>query len=232
LNTKTIPIYYLLLSAFSLGLLVLIVFFFTSKQEVSLSEKLVTAIAFCGSCLLGISVTLRPNWVRRLFSQHFVQQKSRANKHPEITFLGHHPLCPPFRSHVISIGKKTLCAGCLGLALGAGGSLVFFLIYLFAELPPLLTSQQMFLVGIFLVIFGLIVGKITKHRPSGHVVFNIGFIAGFLFITLGILELTARPSFAILAVLFSWLWIATKKELSIWNHHTICQSCSRTCKMY
>jgi uncharacterized membrane protein len=192
----------------------------------------VTAIAFCGSCLLGISLTLRPHWMRRLSSQHSMQQKARTNKHPEITFLGHHPLCPPFSSHVISIGKKTLCAGCFGLAIGAGGSFVLFLIYLFVEPLPLLTSQQIFLMGIFLVILGLLFGKITNYRPIGHVVFNIGFIAGFLFITLGILELTGRPAFAILAVFFSWLWIATKKELSTWNHHTVCQSCFRTCKMY
>ena len=233
MKTKRTHQYYLLLSALSLIVLVVIIWFFPMDYPSSFYDKLVTGVAFCGSCLLGVSLTVRPNWMRRYISRSSpLPQRKTTKNHAEMTFRGHHPACTPFRSHVISIRGNIRCGGCLGLALGAGASLVLFVVYLFVSPLSFLVSHVMFLTGVCLIPLSLAATKNTARHSMIRVILNFVLIVGFLFITLSILEITARPSFAMLAVLFSWLWIALRKELSLWNHHTICQSCSRTCKMY
>ena len=233
MKTKRTLRYYLLLSALSLIVLVIVIWFFPTRQPPAFSDKLVTGIAFCGSCLLGISLAVRPNWLRRYASQSpSLPQRNTLKNHPEITFRGHHPTCIPFSTHVISIKKNIICAGCLGLALGAGVSLVLFVMYLFVGPLSFLMSQGMFLTGLLLILLGLTATKNSACHSLIRVLLNFLLITGFLFVSISVLEITARSSFAILTVLFSWLWIASKKEHSAWDHHTICQACCCSCKVY
>ena len=69
MNRKKSAIYYLVLSVIgALMILVLLWFIPSEDRAVSFFDRLIVGGAFVLFCLFGISLALRPNWIRRMRS--------------------------------------------------------------------------------------------------------------------------------------------------------------------
>jgi hypothetical protein len=81
-------------------------------------RNLVAGSAFSMLCILGILFALFPGSC----STKLKTWKSHGESYSSITKTNlktHHPSCENYATHVLRIGKRTFCATCSGLAVGA-----------------------------------------------------------------------------------------------------------------
>ena len=227
-------IYYIILSTLAVVLLLLVIFIgYSNLNTTKITDKLFVGVTFIVSSFFGISLAKYPGWLRRLtgYGNHNHTKKQTQNitqKH-----IGHHPKCDKFRSHIIKIKNKTYCAGCLGLEIGSIISIILMLIYIFVISS--LSSNLFHLV----VFFGIIIIAITYveimisiRLAIVHTVSNVFFVVSFLFIVIGVTEITRNGIYGIISVLLSFLWLDTRIQLSKRQHIQICKNCIKSCKMY
>lgn len=218
---------YVVLSAVA-TLLLLLVFTLKDATDVETRSRQIITGLFMASCLFGISLAFKPNW-RWLFMKKATARKGR----PGIDLppkKGHHPACGRFRRHVISTVSKVHCAGCLGLAVGA--VIAIFLAVTYYIQPGFIPWNRMVpLMGLLLIAMTM-AGTLSRIGTHGRLILNVIFVPGFFFIVVGVLELTGSLIFAFLTLVFCFLWLDTRIQLSRWAHHGICRRCSRTCKTY
>jgi ABC-type nickel/cobalt efflux system permease component RcnA len=195
-------------------------------------DTLVVAGMFITACLWGLSLTLRPNWWRKLISEDAQGYKKQSSLQTR-DFCGHHPDCNRFKHHRVTIGGKILCAGCLGLATGSIVVIVLTIVQVVtvAEWPYYLSYFLIFL-GFLMTAFAL--GEIIlPHRHViVHMLSNVILVVSFFLITMGVFQLTGDTVYAGITMVFSFLWIDTRIQLSRWHHKRICAGCPESCKMY
>ena len=129
--------------------------------------------------------------------------------------------------------NKTLCAGCLGLSIGAIISIILAIIYIVTiRKEPI--SGFYYVVFIGLIIIGLTYAEIMLplRHAIVHVISNIFLVLSFLLITVSIFEITGNKIYGTISVIISFLWLDTRIQLSNWKHTMICEHCNETCKMY
>jgi len=225
---------YIILSIIAALLLLLIAFFgFSNTITIGLNDKLFVGIFFIISCLIGISLAIYPGWLRRLLKRksHVTTNQNtqkRARKRE-----GHHPNCYRFKSHAIRIKNKLYCAGCLGLALGCILSIFLMVIYIQIDIN---LSVNIFH---FLIIFGLImIGFVfveimrVKRNTFIHIISNSLLVISCLIIAISITEITSNKIYGLISIIFSFLWLDTRIQLSNYHHTLICNNCVNSCKMY
>jgi hypothetical protein len=190
--------------------------------------------AFLTSCLIGLSLALKPNWMKGIIrSERDKEYQISDYGGPQRSRYGHHPDCQGFNLHVIKTEKRTYCAGCLGLALGSVLGIVLVCLYIF--FPPIFESIppiSIILVGFTFIVFNFIVGIIRNRDQYLHIGSNIVLVMGFFFVIFGVLEQSANISLGIFAVILSFLWLDTRIQLSHWHHKNICGNCANSCKAY
>jgi hypothetical protein len=226
--------YLSLLFAFIAMVFVVLIDLFTPAPTtpVPLDDKLVVSAFFIVSCCVGMSLALYPGWFRQRATIH-VMTREQVNGPPSRAFSGHHPDCSRFDAHRITIGARTWCAGCLGLVVGALGSIVLMALYVAASPAiPRFGSQLLFLLGFVCVIIVFIETLVKNRRPTPHLFFNVALIVGFSLITMSITELSGKGLFGVLAVLLCAVMLSTRVTLSSWRHQRTCDSCTASCKMY
>lgn len=197
-----------------------------------ITEKLFVGGAFGSSCVLGISLALRPNWIRRLLTQwgHNQGQDLEAGLRRRI---GHHPDCDGFQSHTVQIGGRSLCAGCTGLAIGAGTSIVAMSLYVVLPVSiPSTVWDLLIVLGVGLVVTNYIEISLLPGKALHHLVLNALMVLGFLLVVIGLLSLTGNPLIGLLGVVVSFLWLDTRIQISKWRHTETCRACARECKAY
>jgi hypothetical protein len=235
LSQKNNVITYLILSL--IGILILVVAIllsYPSDDTIGLFDRMIIGGAFITSCILGLSLALKPNWIRSLKKQGNVKKarfskitKQRRGHH------GHHPDCSGFSSHVIKTKNKTYCAGCMGLAAGSILSMILIILYI---IIPMDVNRMIFflmlLFGLFFIIMNFIKVLIRGKNSILNLSSNVLLVVGFFFVVIGVFQLTGKITYGILAVILSFLWLDTRIQLSSWNHRRICNDCNDSCKVY
>jgi hypothetical protein len=235
LSQKRSLIFYMILSI--LGVILLFIgslYSSPNKGSITTFDKTMVGGAFITSCVIGLSLALKPNWMKGIIkgkqdkefqnSDYSGLQKSR---------YGHHPDCKGFNLHVIKTDKQTYCAGCLGLGLGSVLGIILVGLYIFFPLIfESMSPISIIMVGFIFIIFNFLVGVIRNRNKYLHMGSNVVLVMGFFFVVFGVHEQSANILLGILAVILSFLWLDTRIQLSHWHHKNICGNCANSCKAY
>jgi len=172
-----------------------------------------------------------PNWVHRLGIK--VKLKIQKNQSHQIKHQGHHPVCKKFKEHTIKIGDNVYCAGCTGLAVGAGFAIVLMCIYLIIRFESYNELSELFLALGFIIIGMILLQNMPgPGSASTRVISNSGLPVGCFFIVIGTLEYTGDIIPGLIAVAISVLLVDTRIQVSNWRHVIICKFCENECKVY
>jgi hypothetical protein len=185
-------------------------------------------LVFC--CIFGISLAIYPGWFKRFFKKekHFLKTQKKGRK-----LHGHHPDCGQFENHIVNFKNRTFCSGCIGLSIGCFISIFFVLIYIFFNIG--LDSNIWYLVFIFglIMIFFVFIEIVFKGKYRFfHIFSNVILVFGFVIVSISIFELTGDKIYGLLGIIFSFLWLDTRIQLSNYLHSSICSDCVKKCKMY
>lgn len=225
--------YYLVVSVIGACIVMAMTFFGSSEAEnLDASDRLIVGGAFIGSCLLGISLALRPGWIGRAVgrgngpSEGHGRAETRGRR-------GHHPDCEGFASHVLTTDKGALCAGCTGLASGSVMAIVLMSIFVIipARMSPGIPGLFV-LLGIILIVVAFGEIALPKRNALLHAAFNGFLVIGFFFVVIGVFHSTGDATSGLLAIVVSFLWLDARIHLSNWRHAKICENCSEVCKAY
>jgi hypothetical protein len=210
-----------------------ITFFVSSDAEnLDVLDRLIVGGGFIGSCLLGISLALRPGWIGRAVGRG----NGPSEGHGRVGTRerrGHHPDCEKFEDHVITTDKGALCAGCTGLASGCMMAIVLMSIFV---IIPARMSQG--IPGLFVLLGTILIvvafGEIALPQRDAllHATFNGLLVIGFFLVVIGVFHSTSDATSGLLAIVVSFLWLDTRIHLSNWRHTKICENCSEACKAY
>jgi hypothetical protein len=223
-----------MLSLIGIALLIIGSFFTSSSgSNITSSDRLIVGSAFFASCLLGLSMALRPNWLKGLLSGEKEEPKDEVHTSVIRIRSGHHPDCQGFASHKIKTKNKTYCAGCLGLAFGAVTGIILLFVYLFMpDVVNLMSSFSMIITGLIFIGFNFLVVAARNKNSFMHLISNVILVAGFFFMVVGMFQYTKSVSYGILAVIISFLLLDTRIQLSHWHHERTCVLCKDSCKVY
>ena len=234
MNQKMLVIYYLTLSTIGAALILVVSRFSSSDTNtIHLFDRIVVGVVFISSCVFGISLAVRPNWIKRFIERESHDAKKRKLRTKLRGRQGHHPDCERFESHTIKIKDKVLCAGCTGLALGSIVSILLMGVYILLpnEIPPTLVNISI-MPGLVLIALNCIETVIPTRNTLLHLISNLFLVIGFFFVVMGIFQSTGSMIYGIFGVLISFLWLDTRIRLSGWRHARICKDCNETCKVY
>lgn len=231
MSVKKYAIYYSFLTTFGIIIILLISLLSESFGSLNFFDKIVVTGTFIICCLLGISLSIYPAWMKRMIKSY--KNTKEVNKNiKKIKFVGHHPYCENFKSHTIRISKKIYCAGCLGLIIGFTISIILSIIYLLTETNFTLNFKFLILYIGLLVLIIVFVETSTITKPILHIVSNILLIIAILFILIGILEITNDKSYGFISIMISFIFVETRINLSKLKHVRTCKNCIKDCKMY
>ncbi|UCG69393.1 MAG: hypothetical protein JSV09_16735 [Thermoplasmata archaeon] len=233
MNRKWNLISYLIISIIAAILIILVSRFNQSEEgTIGFFDRLLVGGAFIFCCVFGLSLSLRPNWVRRLrkherYGGH-VPESQTTKRHK-----GHHPDCRGFEGHTLVFYDSTLCAGCTGLAIGSLISILLTILSLGLSIDS--SNSILYLLvslGLIFIALNYIEILIPIRKAYAHLIGNIFLIIGFFLVIIGVFELTGSSAYGLLAVIFSFLWLDTRVQLSTWKHTDICENCTESCKAY
>ncbi len=232
MSQKRTVIYLMILSATATAMIVTVSWQpLSTAPSPNLLDKLLVGGAFIASCLFGISLTIRPAWMRRLIgsnNEEVPRQLAQARAR-----RGHHPDCGHFNSHTFNWKGRTLCAGCTGLA--AGSIVSVLLMSLYVALPvglPVGVLQAALVLGLALVGAKYVETVLPLNRAYARIISNSLLVVGFFLVVVGFLELSGSVVFGVMGVLFSFLFLDTRIQLSRWQHIRACRDCVEDCKVY
>jgi len=192
--------------------------------------KLLVGAPFILSCLVGISLAFRPSWISRRLKGR--EKSPVEGEKASRSIRGHHPDCDMFEGHVVTIDEKTVCTGCLGLAVGATISIFLMLSYMI--FPSDFSSFSLYLLlitGLALVAFSLIEAAYARSRFI-HVLMNVILVLGFFLTVMSVFQLSGKPIYGWVVIIISFLWLETRIQIANWRHDRICSSCSEECKIF
>ena len=225
---------YIVLSIVAASLVILLVFFGDTNTGTNLNIRLFVGFTFIICCIFGILFAKYPGWTKRILKNvdHSISPLEKVNK-KKLKYQGHHPNCNQFENHTINIYGKICCAGCFGLAIGCMVSILtmVFYIVIFPNFSDHIYYILIFL-GLGIISLCFIEIRVRKRNLGIHVFLNILFVVSFFLITVSVLEITGELLFGFVAILFSFLWLDTRAQLSFWQHTRICAECDKNCKMY
>ena len=222
---------YLILSIIGASLIIFLVLFFPINDiKVEFFDKLVVGGLFIISCIFGISLAFKPNWTTTCLDQDIHKIDTKHVREKAKSRIGHHPLCGQFDSHRIQINNEIQCAGCTGLAIGAGISIIITIIYLVFPIQiPKFIFFYFILLGLFFIIFNFTQIVSFQNNAKAHLFSNVLLVIGFFLIVVGLFQSTGKIFFGILGIMTSILWVDTRIILSKWNHDRICELCKDKC---
>ena len=234
MKQKNEVIYFILLSIIAVIFLIVLIYFGSSKiMIIDFYDRLLVGGLFIVCCSFGISLAFYPGWYRKILKPNKNKLDNKNDKKVLRKRKGHHPDCDQFKNHIICIDKKVLCTGCLGLAIGSMISVLSILIYL--VFTNGITSTVFYILvflGLIMIFFNFVEIMFPIRRRLLHIFSNVFIVIGFLFIVISVFELTGSKTYAIIGIIFSFLWLFTRIQLSHQRHIYICNSCKEKCKMY
>ena len=234
MKEKNEVVYFIILSIIAVFLLLVLIYFGTSyKQPIEFYDKLLIGGILIISFLFGISLAFFPSWYKKIFPTGKSNPDIKNDKKMLRMRKGHHPDCDSFKNHVIRFGEKVYCTGCIGLAIGSILSIFLILVYfLFPYDISSYVFSFLFFLGLIMIAFNFIEIMFPVRNRYVHIFSNVLIALGFFLIIIGIFELTGSISYAIIGLIFSFLFLITRIQLSHRRHSLICKFCSKKCKMY
>ena len=235
MNNTSHEYYYLLLSIMAGFLLTLIILFdsISASSPKPFIEKLYLFSGFLAACIFGLSCAWFPNWYRNIFRKKNLQTMNSSLNKIKKNRKGHHPDCKNFHDHIITINHNVYCTGCFGLSIGFILAIILTAIYMI--LPLILPT---FLLIISYILSLLIIGYVyietvlNRNKKWIHIATNALLILGLNLLIITIYELTSEIQYGFIALLFAFLFIETRIQLSKQKHKLICAECENICKMY
>ena len=182
---------------------------------------------FAALLVLGAAATFFPRRCSRSIVNTEDLDPSRYTSISGVRLIhGHHPLCGRFTGHELTVAGKSICAGCLGLLIGATSSLLLSAVYLmFNPVIPLGVGM----LGLTFVILGLLYIPVLKNLPTGlRIAVNAIFVVGFA-LTLMVVVGVGNAEMAFITIGFFVFWMYTRIQLSQWRHNIICDGCDESC---
>jgi protein-S-isoprenylcysteine O-methyltransferase Ste14 len=195
-------------------------------------QKEAIGAAFGAICMLGIIAGISPSRCNQLLMHvqtNEIGHKERENTTREktgISFIGHHPNCGSFSSHVIQIGGRIYCAGCVGLVVGATIALVGTVCYVVLQSLSAQLVLVMFWSGLAGVTLGLLQYELFIHKASFHFLLNVIFVVGAFLLLVGVSEMNGSLSLGIYFLLVILFLINVRSTLSRLEHEKKCAICS------
>jgi len=145
---------------------------------------------------------------------------------------GHHPKCLGFSNHEFQIGKKTYCAGCIGLLIGASISLVTVSTYFISQVQLDKEAIPLIGFGFITVLVGLLTPIFIDGRSVIRLTTNAFLILGMSSILVGADALLHNIQIDLYLIALDMLWLTTRISLSQLNHERICANCTQECVPY
>ena len=182
---------------------------------------------FTALLVLGAAATFFPRRCSRSIVNTEDLDPSRYTSISGVRLIhGHHSLCGQFTGHEFTVTGKSICAGCLGLFIGATSSLMLSAVYLmFNPVIPLGVGM----LGLAFVTLGLLYIPFLKNLPTGlRTVVNAIFVVGFA-LTLMVVVGVGNVEMALITIGFFVFWMYTRIQLSQWRHNVICDGCDEQC---
>ena len=218
------------ISLFGIVLSSSFVFFFAGFEDDFAFRNLVVGSAFIAVCVLGLVAALFPSSCSAVprARKSNTQNGFVSNMHKE-SFRAHHPACENYRTHILHVGNRELCATCSGLAVGAvvaviGACWYFFGIFS-AGMPSVLV-----LIGAVGVALGLLQSALPEFsNGSARFFASVFFVVGAFLMLISVDESLESTFVDLFLVTLSLLWIATKIALSRRDHQRTCSQCSKFC---
>ena len=234
MKQKSIVIQYIIFSFIAvLLLLILTLFVNPNNSNLSIFDKSIIGIFFIISCLIGISLTNNPGWIKRLLKNQFQKTSNNKTKKNVRKREGHHPDCYKFKLHTIEIKNKKYCTGCLGISIGGIISIILMIIYIINNVKIPLDILSYLVISGFIII-GLVFIEIMLNRRKifTHILLNSLLVISFFIIVVGITEITGSIIYGIICIILSFLWLDTRILISNRHHKLLCNNCDKSCKMY
>ncbi|MEM2897559.1 MAG: hypothetical protein QXG01_08355 [Candidatus Bathyarchaeia archaeon] len=228
-----------LLAISIVGILIasILLFLATPKIDESLQERSFVGLLYASNCVFGMIATFFP----KTCSQAFYPEKLKPNSFEayddskETCFLGiklthgHHPNCEEFLNHEIRVGKKSFCAGCTGLFIGASISLTMVLAYFFGQTRVHGPFNFLIELGLVGVIMGLFYPIFKVERSFLRVFLNAFFILGMGLLIIGFDSLLHDFGIDLYIMALNFFWLSTRIIISKRNHEAICLNCAKRC---
>ena len=142
---------------------------------------------------------------------------------------GHHPNCERFSDHEFQVGKKTFCAGCTGLLIGALISLVAVSAYFLSQVQIDRVAIPMLGFGFTAIPVGLLIPILAINGRAARIAANAVFILGMSSILVGADTLLHNIQIDIYLIALDVLWLMTRISISKLNHERICANCTQRC---
>jgi len=194
------------------------------SEDFPLRKPLVGSI-FSVICTLGIIAAFYPKQCSKM--SHFRKEKPDILAHERsIEIKGHHPTCGKFSAHVIHFNDHTICAACVGLALGASIALAGCFLYFYVESRIFNAYFLAVMIGVIGLVFGFFQLKFKGVIRSA---LNTFFVIGAFLILIGIDDLAESLTVDLFAITLIMFWLFTRMLLSKWDHSRICRSCTAVC---
>ncbi len=204
----------------------------SDTRPISFLEKGGLACIFILCCIIGISFTLHPNWVRRYFSK-FKDEEKNTLPQGKRSFQGHHPDCSTFQNHTVQWKERTWCAGCFGLLIGLCVSILLMILYAVTDFQfTKMMSYFLLLLGLFILPVVYVEILYRSRHAIVHVVINSLMPLSFFIITISVGGITGKFIYGFFTILLCFLWLDTRIQLSKWHHRSLCTHCFESCKMF
>lgn len=205
-------------------------------------QRSLVGLSLVLSCLMGVSLAFRPGWTRRWWpapghsgDRGDVSRDEGPDGTEGRRRLGHHPDCHRFEGHRVLLGGRPRCAGCLGLAVGAGVATALTLAELAKPGSVVGPGHGMawLLGGLLLVAIGLAQDPSRAwYGPRLHLALNGAIVVGFFGVVMGTLEASGRAEQALFALAMSFIWMDARIRLSQEHHAALCATCPEGCNAY
>lgn len=200
--------------------------FLTTNQKYAPKETVLGGLypfMYTSICLLGLVAGVNPSILSKPLQGNEIIEENPLNIERG-RFRGHHPDCQQYKSHVLVLWNRTLCAGCTGLSLGAGLAIIGVFAYQVMGASSY-TALVLFWLGFVLVFLGLLQHHIDLDNPYLHLILNVILVLGTLFLFIGVDRLKGGL-IELYLVGLNILWINTRIELSHNDHTRVCRRCS------
>jgi hypothetical protein len=203
-------------------------------------RKPLVGTAFGIVCVLGIFAGVFPSKCSSTFHFRRVKQDSDQNSNllpgnsQALLFRGHHPNCGNFGPHIFRVGNVVLCAGCVGLVIGAAVSVVGVAVFFFGGVSCWPSCYLVFWVGFLGASCGLLQYHLfSLGRSSIHLFVNAFFVFGVFLLLLGVDAILQNAVIDFYLVTLSLFWVYTRIMLSQFDHWRICAACAvEECELF
>ena len=223
-NSKFFSLYSLIISIIGLCIIVFLTFNHSISKIVLPFQRQIIGLIFGLICLLGIVAGFSPKRCPRKIHLKNPEKGKFGLKDERIK--GHHPTCENFSNHVVRIGKRTYCIGCIGMVTGAIISLIGSAFYFFTDSYFGDLNIIIFFLGFLGILCSLIIFSLINVGKTIRFFSNAIYVIGAFFLLVGIDGITNNFLLEFYLIIIIIFWIITRITLSQYKHRKICNRCT------